>query len=81
MHLWAFFMEETKMILRTISKALEYIKQIDPETDVTEYMIRKLAQQGKVSQVQTGIKTLVDVESVIKYLSGEDTEVVIRKIS
>ena len=68
------------MILRTISKALDYIKQFDPDTDITEYMIRKLAQQEKISQVRTGIKTLVDVESILKYLNGEEIEVVIREI-
>jgi len=68
------------MILRTIERALDYIKQLDPETDITEYMIRKLAKQGKVSQVRSGVKTLVDVESVIKYLSGETFEIIIINI-
>ena len=57
--------------LRTIPKAYNYIKEQDPDSDVTLYMIRKLVEQNKVSLTRTGRKILVDVESLIAVLSGE----------
>lgn len=58
------------MKLRTIENAYKYIKENDPESDVTKYLIRKLAVQEKVSMTKTGNKVLVDVDSVIDYLNG-----------
>lgn len=58
------------MKLRTIENAYKCIKENDPNTDVTKYMIRKLADQEMVSITRTGNKTLVDVDSVIDYLNG-----------
>lgn len=57
--------------LRTIPKAFQYVKSIDPESDITLYLIRKLAEQEKISITKTGRKILVDVDSLLSYLSGE----------
>lgn len=59
------------MKFRTIAKAHQYIKEMDPETDVTPYLIRKLAEQEKVNLTRTGNKVLVDVDSVVAFLNGE----------
>lgn len=56
---------------RTIPKAYNYIKEIDPDSGVTLYMIRKLAEQEKISITKSGRKTLVDVDSLMAFLSGE----------
>jgi len=58
------------MRLRTISKAYQLIKELDPETDISKYLIRKLAEQEKISLTRTGNKVLVDVDSIMDYLSG-----------
>ncbi len=57
--------------LRTIPKALEYIKEQDPKSDISEFFIRKLAKSGQISTAQSGSKIYVDVDVLIAYLSGE----------
>lgn len=59
------------MKFRTIARAHQCIKEIDPATDVTPYLIRKLAEQEKVNLTKTGNKVLVDVDSVVAFLNGE----------
>ena len=48
------------------------IKEKDPDTDITEYLIRKLAQQERINLIQTGDKMLVDVDSIEALLNGEE---------
>lgn len=58
------------MKYRTISKALEELKIIDPNTNITQCMIRKLAKTNKINVVKSGVKTLVDIDSITDYLNG-----------
>lgn len=60
------------MVYRTIQKAFKMIKEKDPDTDITEYLIRKLAQQERINLIQTGDKMLVDVDSIEALLNGEE---------
>jgi len=61
------------MKYRTIGKALKELQKIDPETSISEFVIRKLAKEQKISQVKSGNKTMVDVDSLIAFLNGENT--------
>lgn len=58
------------MIYRTVQNAHKLLKEKDPNTDITEYLIRKLAQQEKVNVIKTGDKLLVDVDSIVDLLNG-----------
>lgn len=58
------------MIYRTVQNAYKLLKEKDPNTDITEYLIRKLAQQEKVNVIKTGDKLLVDVDSIEDLLNG-----------
>ena len=60
------------MKLRTIAKAYEYLKEIDPNPDITPYLIRKLSQTEQISFTQTGNKVLIDVDSLLDFLSGKE---------
>ena len=60
------------MVYRTNQKAFKMIKEKDPDTDITEYLIRKLAQQERINLIQTGDKMLVDVDSIEALLNGEE---------
>jgi len=62
------------MRFRTIGKALDEIKGLDPNTCLSEFVIRKLARENKISQVKSGNKTLVDLDSLIAFLNGEDVQ-------
>ena len=60
---------------RTISEALKEIKQIDKNSSLNDYVLRKLAKTGKVSQIRSGTTTYIEMESLQKLLAGIDFEV------
>jgi len=62
------------MRFRTIGKALAELKQIDPDTCISEFVIRKLAHDQKISQVRSGNKIMVDFDSLLAFLNGEDVQ-------
>ena len=62
------------MKLRTIDDAFAEIKSLDPNTAISAFLIRKMALQEKIRSVKTGCKLLVDVDSVIAFLRGDEYE-------
>lgn len=67
---WRLFMAK----FRTIAKALEEVKKIDPDTCLSDYVLRRLASEEKISQIQSGNKTLIEVESLLDFLNGEENQ-------
>lgn len=57
---------------RTIDKTFEIITKQDPETSITKNIIRQLAKERKISVTIIGCKTLINVDSLIEYLNGND---------
>ena len=60
------------MRYRSIKEALKELKIIDEITAISEYIIRKLAKDRKISQIISGTKVMVEVNSIIDYLSGKE---------
>jgi len=58
--------------MRTISESVAEIKELDEKSAVTANCIRTLCKEGKVHCVFTGKKILVDLDALLKYLSGEN---------
>lgn len=59
--------------IRTINQAYNLIKFDDPETAITEHLIRKFIIEGKIPAFKTGAKYLIDVDillSHIYYMAG-----------
>ena len=54
--------------LRNVQRLYQMIKELDPETDVTEYLVRKLVYEGYVPSVQCGNKRLACIEDLCSYL-------------
>lgn len=54
--------------IRSIRDTMKIIKDDDPNTAVTEYMLRQLVIEGEIPCFKTGNKRLVDVDVVFKYL-------------
>lgn len=54
--------------LRSVQKLFQMIKELDPESDVTEYLIRKLVYEGYVPTVECGSKRLANFEDLCAYL-------------
>ena len=46
--------------IRSIKQAADYFKQLDPETQITEYTLRKLIADGTIPSIKTGNKHLVN---------------------
>jgi hypothetical protein len=42
----------------------------DPETEITEFFIRKMCNQGQVKYYKSGNKSLVNYDSLIEFLKN-----------
>ena len=74
--------EETIMIrARTIKEAATYFREEDPQTCLTETAIRTLLRSGAVPSVKVGKKSLVSLEVLEGYLTGEINHTKQRNIS
>ena len=51
--------------IRSIKQAADYFKQHDPETQITEYTLRKLIADGTIPSIKTGNKHLVNLNQVM----------------
>ena len=51
--------------IRSIKQAADYFKQLDPETQITEYTLRKLIADGTIPSIKTGNKNLVNLDQVL----------------
>ena len=60
--------------IRTIPKAVEAIKAKDPETCLTEYMLRKWIRTGKIKTFNEGTFYLVDLDELEKIVLGDALE-------
>ena len=62
-------------MLRSIKKAYEMIRAEEPETAITVHTIRVGCKDGKIKRPTAGTKILVDMESLMDYLSMKNKEV------
>ena len=56
-------------MLRSIKKAFEIIKEQDKDTSITVLTIRIWCKEGKVKCLNAGTKILVDMDSLLDYIS------------
>lgn len=56
-------------MLRSIKKAYDMVRQDDPETAITVHTIRMWCKEGKVKCLSAGNKVLVDMQSLMDYIS------------
>lgn len=55
--------------MRTVPEAAKELKEMDEHTAVTEYHIRQLALSGVLPRVQAGRKLLINLDTLIEYLT------------
>ena len=58
-----------KIRMRTIPKAYEAIKELDPDTDFSIRMLRQLIKSGDIPTIKISNKTLVNLDLIIDRLS------------
>lgn len=59
--------------LRTIRKAHNYIRQRDPQTAISEQLLRDLVRRGTLRYVEVGSKYLIDLDEVLDYFSKTES--------
>lgn len=57
--------------LRAARAIAEHYKSMDPDTMVSEFMIRRLMDEGKLPVIKNGTKKLTSLEAVDDYLRSE----------
>lgn len=60
--------------MRSIQQCAAYFKEQDPGTGIGEWCIRQMVNRGEIPVVRSGRKILVNLDMLIEYLSGEETE-------
>lgn len=58
--------------MRTARGAIEEIRKMDPNTEITESAIRRAMKRGDVRTVKNGVKCLVSLDELLIYFGGED---------
>ncbi len=64
---------------RTINGCLNEIKELDPQTAITEWFIRNLCKQNKITYFTSGNKTLVNLSDLLIYLDYSEQKQNIRR--
>lgn len=49
--------------MRSLPKAAEELKEKDPGTDISYWILRRWVKERKIPSVQTGRNRLIDIES------------------
>lgn len=57
--------------MRTIDAAAAYLKEQDPDTALTKSALRRLVNTGEVPSVRVGIRYLINLDNLERYMRGE----------
>lgn len=60
--------------MRTLDECYRELKQLDPNTAVTKYYVRRLALSGAIPTVMCGRKRLINLDGLLEYLQSPHTE-------
>ncbi|MCR5199629.1 MAG: DNA-binding protein [Saccharofermentans sp.] len=63
------------MKIRTIRGAVAELRQVDPDTSVTEYTLRQLIKSGVLPVVMSGNRYLINMDTLADVLKGTDTRI------
>ncbi len=55
--------------MRTVAQVVEYFKEEDPESGITEYYLRGLIKQKKIPVLHAGRKSLINLDKLVEYLN------------
>jgi excisionase family DNA binding protein len=56
--------------MRTIGEAIAAIRDADPQTAFTQTALRRMIKTGEVPSVRVGTKYLVNLDTLVDYLSN-----------
>ena len=68
------------MKFRSVHEAVAELKTLDPNCALSLHLIKKMAKQEKIRSLKTGAKLLVDIDSIIAFLKGEEYELPLKML-
>jgi len=66
--------------IRTLTEAMKMLKVEDPNTNISEFLLRKLANNVQIRSIKTGNRLLIDYDSLLAFLKGQEYELKIEQI-
>lgn len=57
-------------LFRTVRGTVDYIKKMDPESNITEYAVRQAIRDGAIPARRVGNRYIIDVYKVIRYFEA-----------
>lgn len=51
--------------MRSIKDTAKYFRELDPETELTEYTLRQMIKEGTIPTVKTGNKFLINLDQLL----------------
>jgi len=61
--------------MRTINQCVNHIKQLDPDTAISEWYLRTLVKENKIKYFMTGNKALISLESLLSFLNFNNEDI------
>lgn len=52
--------------MRSIRDTARYFREMDPDTEITEYTLRQMIAEGTIPAVKTGVKFLINLDLVLE---------------
>lgn len=59
--------------MRSLPKAVDELRERDPETCISLCVLRRWVKEGKVKSVKTGKNFLVNMDNLEAYMAGGDS--------
>lgn len=56
--------------MRTITQVIQHIKQLDPDSCVSEWWLRQLVRSGKLKSHRAGNRYLIDIDLLEEFLKN-----------
>lgn len=58
-------------IMRSVRETARIFKELDPDTEITEYTLRQMIKNNSIPYVKTGMKFILNVDLLMKHFYGE----------
>lgn len=58
--------------MRSIRDTAKYFRELDPETELTEFTIRQMIKEGTIPAVKTGTKFLINLDQLLALFGSPD---------
>lgn len=59
--------------MRTAAGAIREIREMDPNTEITESAIRRAIKRGEIKSVPNGVRRLVNLDDILAYFAGQSS--------